>query len=1059
MFIIPSQVKSWRKKERRNFIMNKLFTKIAALVLGMTMAVGVGVAVGSNREATPVHAVTSPYTWSNITATNNYGFPTTASTSESDELTDSSHDNLKFKVKNAQANSGYIFLKSNGYFYNTSAIAGKITNVSATFTAGVSTSAKVKIGLGSSSGSSLTGVTQEVTCSANGTISCDAAESAGYSYFSISETSGKKNAQLASITITFVPTAAKTLSSIALSGTYPTSFYTGDTFSHSGMTVTATYDDTTTADVTSSATFSGYDMSTAGNQTVTVSYTEGETTKTATYTITVSAAPEPLSAELNGDMETKTYVEGTAYDVTGLYVTITYDNDDTRDFNLTDLTKDTDYVLDHDNAVLGDTSLDITGEYLGCEFDGTVTGITVTVAPKVATYTISGTNTSPTITPSGLVPTGTTATWANTYTGSNIGQDTNGNSQTLTISGFSKGTIITGIKLYMHSNGSAGAGYASYMIDSGSEVALVGTVGSATAFNTWGDNTTYGTSWRDVTLGTNYNISVPAGSTFKIKVACVTTNSLYCTGFTLNYAYADPTFTVAPLSHSIFTSELAESTVTVANFDTDPTLEYAITSGASYISDVEIGSYNNHVATVLIEADSTNFGTAVVRIRDKNNPTTYYADITVEVKEIPQYEIELSISTDTGTEYGYVGDAVTVSVTTSRLQGTEITWSVISGSVDSSTIVSDNTGYTAEANAAGTLTIKATDNGNAENYATASVTIVKALNPVMESSETPHSSELTFTDKYSEGGEKVDGVASDIWTVTSDGTESTWDSANGIHFGTNSATVGYVQLSTSSIATGTNDIIKSIVVNTQDRATSKGSLTVTVGGVNFKHEGDESVTVTGGAADYTFSGNGTGEIVVKVDRGSKAQKAIYVKSVTVNYVTTGAASDIANAENMHLAQKAVIDYAVAFNNSLEAICVAYGSTDTTELTDAWNNLADQYDNWFNNGDKDLTSEEIAHAKALFANADSVDRNKTASADDLQHMLAKYDWILRHYQLNDFLANDSGTNRPIVKKSSPTIGLFGNIDSSNATAIVVIVSVVSLTAIGGYFFLRKKREQN
>ena len=38
---------------------------------------------------------------------------------------------------------------------------------------------------------------------------------------------------------------------------------------------------------------------------------------------------------------------------------------------------------------------------------------------------------------------------------------------------------------------------------------------------------------------------------------------------------------------------------------------------------------------------------------------------------------------------------------------------------------------------------------------------------------------------------------------------------------------------------------------------------------------------------------------------------------------------------------------------------------------------------------------------------------------------------------------------------PTI--FG--ESSNATAIVVIVSVVSLTAIGGYFFLKKRREQN
>ena len=80
----------------------------------------------------------------------------------------------------------------------------------------------------------------------------------------------------------------KTLSSIALSGEYPTEFEQGDEFSHEGMIVTATYDDESTADVTAKATFSGYDMSTVGEQTVTVTYTEGEVSTTATYKITVN---------------------------------------------------------------------------------------------------------------------------------------------------------------------------------------------------------------------------------------------------------------------------------------------------------------------------------------------------------------------------------------------------------------------------------------------------------------------------------------------------------------------------------------------------------------------------------------------------------------------------------------------------------------------------------------------------------------------------------------------------------------------------------------------------
>ena len=102
--------------------------------------------------------------------------------------------------------------------------------------------------------------------------------------------SGGKGCGVQSIVIKGTPKAvSKTLSSISLFGTYPTTFNVGDTFSHEGMTVTATYDDNTSEDVTEYATFDGYDMSAANTYEVTVSYTEREVTKTATYDITVNA--------------------------------------------------------------------------------------------------------------------------------------------------------------------------------------------------------------------------------------------------------------------------------------------------------------------------------------------------------------------------------------------------------------------------------------------------------------------------------------------------------------------------------------------------------------------------------------------------------------------------------------------------------------------------------------------------------------------------------------------------------------------------------------------------
>ena len=81
-----------------------------------------------------------------------------------------------------------------------------------------------------------------------------------------------------------------TLSSIAVT-TQPTktSYTVGETLDTTGMVVTATYSDATTKDVTSSVKTSGFDSSAVvTSQEVTVSYTEGDVTKTATFTIAVS---------------------------------------------------------------------------------------------------------------------------------------------------------------------------------------------------------------------------------------------------------------------------------------------------------------------------------------------------------------------------------------------------------------------------------------------------------------------------------------------------------------------------------------------------------------------------------------------------------------------------------------------------------------------------------------------------------------------------------------------------------------------------------------------------
>ena len=89
--------------------------------------------------------------------------------------------------------------------------------------------------------------------------------------------------------VSFTPVAAKELVSIELT-TNPTqtTYNVNDTFSLTGAVVTATYNDSTTADVTSSCN-TEYDFSTMGAKTVTISYTEGGVTKTCDCNVIVAA--------------------------------------------------------------------------------------------------------------------------------------------------------------------------------------------------------------------------------------------------------------------------------------------------------------------------------------------------------------------------------------------------------------------------------------------------------------------------------------------------------------------------------------------------------------------------------------------------------------------------------------------------------------------------------------------------------------------------------------------------------------------------------------------------
>lgn len=104
-----------------------------------------------------------------------------------------------------------------------------------------------------------------------------------------------------------------------------TSYKVGESFDKTGLVVSAQYSDGTSKLVTD-YTVSGFNSSSAGTKTVTVSYSENGITKTCKFNVTVVAEKQLIAISV-ASMPTKTvYQIGEAFDASGLVVNAFYDD-------------------------------------------------------------------------------------------------------------------------------------------------------------------------------------------------------------------------------------------------------------------------------------------------------------------------------------------------------------------------------------------------------------------------------------------------------------------------------------------------------------------------------------------------------------------------------------------------------------------------------------------------------------------------------------------------------------------------------------------------------------
>lgn len=156
--------------------------------------------------------------------------------------------------------------------------------------------------------------------------------------------------------------------------------------------------------------------------------------------------------------------------------------------------------------------------------------ITLTQSGVVSVNSVTYKTTSPTaVATTGTAPKGSNATFENTYK-NNKDQITKDNSQTYTIKGF-EGCTIKKVVLSMKSNSKTGAG--TFSLKAGTtELAAIK---NSTTFNKWYNNTSYSTSYKDVTVSlTNDSYTIKANEDVVIVIKA-SVNSLFCQSVTIEY--------------------------------------------------------------------------------------------------------------------------------------------------------------------------------------------------------------------------------------------------------------------------------------------------------------------------------------------------------------------------------------------------------------------------------------------------------------------------------------------------------------------------------------------
>ncbi len=494
-----------------------------------------------------------------------------------------------------------------------------------------------------------------------------------------------------------------------------------------------------------------------------------------------------------------------------------------------------------------------------------------------------------------------------------------------------------------------------------------------------------------------------ASLTYPISVSYASVSSV-----TLNHH----NLTIDPVSETNFSVTLN------SNVDPNSEAEWEVTNKTGSSLDLQnygIMSTGNLTATLTAVGGSTDSGTLIVTATVGGVSDTCEVTVTGDAYVV----------FDKDSVQGIVGATLnnTVKVTPVGLSTpTGYKWSVTEGSsVVAATTGSATTTLTFLAAGSATLHVEVTD-GTDTAEGNISVSVIKSLNTIKGAGTiTNYNESYIVADQNYSNGDAVssyNGTNFDVAFSKGNGSnDPKYYTGNPVGvrvYGSGIITVSSTKTLTKIEITATN--------NTKTISANVGSV--------------EGYTWTGSASEVAFTvASGSGNLPVS--------------TIKVYWSETTEGTTISNTN--YNAQKAVLEFVDDFASKMTAVCDAvHGNTNPSSLNTAWSNAYNTFTskrNGLNSSDQELFDALIVNATA------------SKSGDDLQKALASYNYIYAKYHESlssgDFLHSTSGRG---AVQASAYVSPLTVINSENALSAILIVAITSISTLGGYFFLRRRKEQ-